>query len=116
MSVNVELLQRTLAQIEAHPELWEQREWRTETDCGTAYCFAGWAAVLSGAAFVRHEDGSLSYEYVIPPGGGDSIWIQDYAAQVLGIGSRHAMDLFDGYNTLADLRAFVGELTAGEPW
>lgn len=113
MAVNVELLQKTLAHIEAHPKLWDQTWWRTErVGCGTAYCFAGWAAMLSGAAFVRLEDRTLSNEFVIPAGGGDSIWIQTYAGQALGISSDKAMDLFNGDNTLADLRRIVGELVA----
>lgn len=37
-----------LAQIDAEPELWEQRAWSIETTCGTAHCFGGWAVVLAG--------------------------------------------------------------------
>ncbi|MGL5937068.1 MAG: hypothetical protein ACRCZI_15765 [Cetobacterium sp.] len=35
---------KVLAQIEAHPETWNQKMWH----CGTTHCFAGWAQVLSG--------------------------------------------------------------------
>lgn len=45
-----------LAQIDAEPELWEQRSWSIETACGTAYCFGGWAVVLAGGTVV---DGRL---------------------------------------------------------
>jgi hypothetical protein len=41
---NIELLDLTLWHIENNPETWNQGEWR----CGTSYCFAGHAALLSG--------------------------------------------------------------------
>lgn len=41
---NIELLDKVLKHIEDHPETWNQKDWR----CGTSYCFAGHAAVLSG--------------------------------------------------------------------
>lgn len=41
---NIELLDRVLDHIEKNPESWNQAMWR----CGTTYCFAGHAALLSG--------------------------------------------------------------------
>jgi hypothetical protein len=41
---NVDLLRRTLAYIEEHPQEWNQRAWR----CGTTACFAGHAVILDG--------------------------------------------------------------------
>ncbi len=41
---NIELLNKVLKHIEDNPGTWDQRVWR----CGTSYCFAGHAAVLSG--------------------------------------------------------------------
>lgn len=41
---NIELLDKVLDHIEKNPESWNQRAWR----CGTTYCFAGHAALLSG--------------------------------------------------------------------
>src|SRR4051812_40565249 len=51
---NKELLQRTIDYIEAHPEEWDQTEWR----CGTSMCFAGHAAILAGCEW-RDETGSF---------------------------------------------------------
>lgn len=47
---NKALLKRTLQHIEEHPEEWNQDHWITlpGPSCGTAYCFGGWAVVLSG--------------------------------------------------------------------
>lgn len=41
---NIELLDKVLDHIEKNPESWNQSAWR----CGTTYCFAGHAALLSG--------------------------------------------------------------------
>lgn len=48
---NLPLLRKVLDHIDAHPEEWHQRFWAintTETACGTAYCIAGHAAVMTG--------------------------------------------------------------------
>lgn len=115
MTVNAELLRRVIAQIEAHPELWDQTWWREEKPCGTAYCFAGWTAILSGAAFVRLPSGNLSETMVIPPGGGDPEPVSDYAARILGI--EHTITsqcdmppLFHSWNDLDDIYRIAGEL------
>lgn len=47
------LLTKTLEHIRANPTTWVQNDWITadnsaDPGCGTAYCFAGWAVVLSG--------------------------------------------------------------------
>src|SRR5690348_5458725 len=41
---NIELLEKVLKHIEDNPETWDQGNWR----CGTSYCFAGHAVLLSG--------------------------------------------------------------------
>jgi len=91
---NVDLMQRTLAQIDAHPELWDQSTWVTETSCGTAYDFAGWAAVLSGAGTVT-------------TGNARSI-----AESELLITRGDANALFAGSNTREDLARIVDRISA----
>lgn len=48
--INLPLLQRTMDHITAHQEAWNQGSWRqfqeNDNACGTAMCFAGWAAQL----------------------------------------------------------------------
>ncbi len=42
---NLPLMDAVEAQIDAHPETWDQTVYRN--DCGTAYCYAGWAVTLT---------------------------------------------------------------------
>lgn len=54
--VNHDLMVKTLAEIERSPERWDQGWWVREKACGTAYCFAGHAAALSGYRIVQKHD------------------------------------------------------------
>lgn len=54
---NSKLGDEILEQIHANPKLWVQHTWRYRTTCGTAYCFAGWAAKLTGNT--DHRDNLL---------------------------------------------------------
>lgn len=130
---NVALLKQTLAHVEAHQADWNQRQWITPADeredpsCGTAYCFAGWAVALSGYKVERTGSvgiGQLPPEVVYRLDAEDNIYQSGYvgglaagcghvAAVLLGIkalGSQDGEHLFDGYNTLDDLRRIVAEL------
>jgi hypothetical protein len=49
---NIELLKKTLNFIEVKPDGWKQDRWATVTDCGTSYCFAGWALTLAGVPVI----------------------------------------------------------------
>lgn len=40
-----ELPRKIVAQIEAHPETWDQGTWHSS--CGTKHCIAGWAVQLT---------------------------------------------------------------------
>jgi hypothetical protein len=44
---NEALIRQVLAFIEMHAERWNQDEFLSVGECGTAGCFAGWAAMLS---------------------------------------------------------------------
>lgn len=122
---NVDLLRRTLAHIETHPELWDQTRWRTETEnCGTAYCFAGWAATLDGGQWYSDDPGSAcgddllavdeDGEYVMALKDGTLVTdIQARAERILGLTESQAEMLFYSLNTLDDLRGIVAELCEG---
>lgn len=60
--VNMLELEKVMTFIQDHPEKHDQRVWITE--CGTAACMAGWAAVLNGWEMVPHINGG----WVIPVG------------------------------------------------
>jgi hypothetical protein len=116
--VNVGLLQRTLATIEAHPESWDQSMWAARTQCGTSYCFAGYAVALCGgrANFEGYEDDGeeLAYHVVVGllPGIEETAY-GPVATTLLGLTELQASELFDERNSLQDLREIVARLTAG---
>lgn len=83
---NTELAERVIGQIEAHPEEWDQRFWRTKRDCGTTFCFAGWAVQLTA------NDLGLSYEHVREAHGGGSDLRA--AQELLGLTSTQSCELF----------------------
>lgn len=125
---NVELLRKTLAHIEANPDQWFQQSWMepiegaTENECGTAYCFGGWAAVLHGATL----DDFMGNTYAVPPPGesidvfdasdlfeddyDSRVYIGAYARKTLGLTCAQGDRLFVEHNTLDDLRRIVAEL------
>jgi hypothetical protein len=108
---NKELLQRTIDYIEAHPEEWDQAEWR----CGTSMCFAGHAAILAGCEW-RDETGPFvllpdmeDKKYIY----GDTARVDDAARFMLGLTSNEAMVLFAANNSLVALREMVQGLIDG---
>lgn len=106
MTVNVELLDRTLAYIEAHPEEWTQEHYRCRSGC----CFAGHAALLSGARWASNNSNAAD----VKAGDGhplEMVW--ERAARVLGLTGEEADDLFSPGNKLDDLRRIVADLKAG---
>lgn len=107
MTLNVELLDRTLAHIEAHPEEWDQGAWR----CETGLCFAGTAAVLSGAKWL-HPLGHQQDHWVRGRGSQQSEPAAWRAQRLLGLDEDQADELFAAHNTLDDLRRIVADLKA----
>lgn len=123
---NPGLMYQTLAHIEANPERWGQKHWVCETEeCGTAYCFAGWALTLIGVpispALGLVEVNSLPIDararlLEMPSAewhhhGRLVAHVSDVAQAVLGLEDDDADRLFDACNDLANLRYLVDELT-----
>lgn len=116
-NINVELLDRTLAYIEAHPEEWDQGNWR----CGTGMCFAGWAVTLAGREWAGDPGGPAGELLVRKPDeprfahtlniGEDRIHVEDAAANELGL-TEDDRDMFNDDKTLYDLRDIVADLKA----
>lgn len=117
---NVVHLRLTLAQIEAHPETWEQGEFR----CETGLCVAGWGAQLAGGRWL-FKDPTSFHAYMLVAGDGDDpedcevlygqrvISAHYRAMRLFGLTSSQAHVLFEADNTLADVRRIIGELCAG---
>ncbi|MEW1959780.1 hypothetical protein [Kineococcus sp. NPDC059986] len=109
-AVNWPLVDAVLAQIEAHPETWNQEHWR----CGTSFCFAGWAVEMSpDASWVEDEgwadDVKLLVHGVVmkyPPG--------HAAAHLLNLPGDAGDDLFEATNSLDDIKAVIRNIRAGE--
>lgn len=115
---NVELALRTLAQINATPEEWNQSSWR----CNSGMCFAGWAAQLAGFEWAPDHDwenGTTSpSENLVMPNGAQ-LSAGTVAHYALGLHNLDdAPDLFNGGNGLDDLGrmilGIVGKQEAGQ--
>lgn len=109
-------------QIELESEHWDQHRWidvdyhsdeyRRELEkpvdsrsvCGSAYCLAGWAAVLAGDRFI--DTGA-----VFVPGAGVVLDVEDRANELFGINWADGEDLYAGENTLEDIDRKILELT-----
>ena len=128
---NIELLDKVLKHIEDHPEAWSQADWRTEydealavdpesgreilaVDCGTAFCFAGWACQMEGGKWADTTslipiDEDDPFDIL----GDDTVFASTRAQRLLGLTSEQAEDLFRSENTLDDIREMVAEIKAG---
>jgi hypothetical protein len=47
-TANEPLFREIISTIEVDPDSWSQDDYIKESGCGTTYCIAGWALVLSG--------------------------------------------------------------------
>lgn len=122
--VDSALLRKTLEHITAHPHQWDQEVWvrrRTEedakflafayrapeTECGTAYCLAGYVALADG----RIDTGSLDpgQTWSITK---DGVPIDVYARDRLGLTLVQADRLFNSLNDLYSLWGLAAEFTA----
>jgi hypothetical protein len=104
--------------IEAHPEKLRMSAWiyngshvplmgydkaRAISECGTAACFAGWAALLAGRTFVGY--GLLD---------GDE-WVFEYSADLLGLDGEEEDRLFWWAKDLDEVREVVAEIYGPRP-
>lgn len=100
---NHQLFVDVLAQIEKHPETWDQRAFpsRGGPPCGTSFCFAGHAVARSGEEWQfdagRRAAELLGIEWRTPRVDGAVEWM---------LGN----PLFDANNTLDDLYRISAEL------
>ena len=123
LELNAPLLRKTLEHIEADQEHWNQEQWIDpgvhETlgaydhydaySCDTSFCFAGWAAFLDGAKFIRS---SLDINHLVDvvDEKGREEHVSYYAKRALGLRDGVAYELFHSDNNLDDLRRIVNYL------
>ena len=111
------LLNAVIAQIEAHPETWDQEEWR----CETGMCVAGWMCELGGGTWLTGPYDVHSALLVIEDSdannartkelsdGREGIYADERARRLLGADPG---GLFDPDNSLSDIKAIRDELYA----
>jgi hypothetical protein len=103
---NHSLFVQVLAQIEREPRTWDQGMWATRRECGTSYCFAGHACVLTGHEFRFFEGipyGDERETSSILRNGRDVVSL---AVELLGLPAFKPLpdiELFHEENTLDDL-------------
>lgn len=128
--INVKLLREVLQYIETHPQKWNQQAWfkvgqrsngepifnkvtlqfEEVNSCNTSMCFAGHAALMSGF------DAPPKNDYLMWRGWGpglrkaETMDVDEYAREVLGLTFEQADVLFQGENTLEDLKEIVENL------
>lgn len=109
MTVNVELLEQVMQHITDHPEQHNQNFWVDE--CGTAGCFAGWAALLSGWRV------GPAWNFNGPMISPDTLVEKDVcgvARDLLNLDAYDAQTLFCATNTRPMLALMVKDLANGE--
>lgn len=95
---NVELLQKTMQHIKDHPEQHWQDIWVNE--CGTAACFCGWAALLSG-----HTADQMATS---------GFGMTGFGADLLGLEYEEAKTMFKPENSREMLELMVKDLVNGD--
>lgn len=120
----LDLLDVALDHIEANPQTWYQRDWR----CSTGMCLAGHLADMTGGQW-QHAPGEIGSDLLVPLPGeetddygngcGTPAWrraeyMLGFPAELVNVldGPHEERDLFDGLNSLADLKRMRDDLRA----
>lgn len=146
-TIDVPLARKVLEHLETNPADHRQRAWAMRVDvddyldftvdveeqlplgaCGTAGCFAGWAAALDGHTVLtsgvlagvvldlsdliveKDDDGQIQIDYEHST----VVAAAEYARKALGLTESQATRLFSGSNSRADLREYLSDWTNGE--
>ncbi len=130
-----ELVSAVVDLIEAVQDRWDQNSWRfngkeqeryeawqqdvLNPGCHTSFCAAGWIGALDGVKWYRETVEGIgrpgvcncsSPECVMPS---HYMLVSTYAAGRLGLTEDEAQVLFDGSNTLEDLRTLADAMENG---
>lgn len=93
---HVAVMRKTIEHVLAHPEEWDQAHWASASataPCGTAYCFAGHAAVtVAGAQPTGRGNGIVTLN-------GEPQHVADAARAALGLDTSQTEELFRATNS-----------------
>lgn len=108
---NTDLFVAVLAQIEKHPETWDQMSYKNL--CGTAHCFAGWVCVLNEERFadgIRLEASKNTERFGTHYAPQVAIGLLGIEDSAWGHWLEDPGDLFNESNTLDDLYRISADL------
>lgn len=97
---NIELLDQIISHVEANPETWDQAVYYTPTECGSAYCVFGHAAVMTMGQVTPVE---YSTEFFDSAGKRHTWYLAGMRA--LGLTCDQANVLSHESNTLGEIKA-----------
>lgn len=104
---NLPLLRKVLEHIDAHPEEWYQSSWGIHTPqsaCGTAFCVAGHAVMLSGEGYTFAPDGEFYDSAELP------VHPAEEAQKLLGLLDEEGDFLFAGSNTREHVQSIAEDI------
>lgn len=108
--INEGLLKLAVKRIEADPEFWNQDYFGRVSECGTTFCLAGHALMVTGKCetFKISSSGDLGFTI-----DGDRINAGVVAAELLGLDSKQAAMLFymGDRGGLKEFKQFITEVT-----
>lgn len=112
MAANVALANKVMEHIEANPEEHDPTRWAIRNSCGTACCFAGRTVVMTGweLIFGRHG-GSDDLTAAWCSRDSEVRFINEVAAEELGLTEDEADELFSAGNSCEKLRSLVVAIT-----
>jgi hypothetical protein len=115
---NIPLLRKCVEWAEAEAAkptggMWNQEVWASETECGTAFCIAGYACAIGVPGAKIAKQPWLSDIFVELHIDGEWASWSDTGQEILGLTDDEADDLFDSDNTVADVRR-IAERIASE--
>ena len=106
-------------QLKGLPSEWDQGHWAISrpdgtpiaASCATACCLAGKVVASQGGRFLLESDyGDYQIATTAELPSGRVVDVEDFARDHLGLTYEQAAALFDGDNTITDVRRIIGAL------
>lgn len=113
--VDAPRLRKELEYVTAHRDRWLQGAWIQSTPCGTVGCLAG--NTVMNAGYQPHFDGDRATTQFVRDDAASPAserHVADVAADLLGLDTLQANQLFAATNSLYELWAIASEFTNGE--